>query len=196
MAEAAQVAMEKAEVPTEESAAPKVSRRKLIIIVAAASLLLLAVGGSAAWFFMKASSAHESDDEDAPVAEAKSAADAKGKGKGKAKENVKDRKPSAFMNLDTFTVNLQSEGNDRFLQTTIVFELSDEKTAELIRTQMPIIRSRILLLLSSKNPAELNSLQGKDKLAEEIITEARKHFNSKPPDQGLLQVHFNAFVIQ
>lgn len=183
MAKAAQVEIEDADLPVEELPQPKPSRRKLILIVAAL-LLVLGASGGAAWYLMGdsklAPEVHGSKEKAAP----------------KAKEQEKSRKPSVFMNLETFTVNLQSETGDRFLQTTIVFELTDDKTAEAIKVQLPVIRSRLLLLLSSKSPGELNTPQGKEKLAEEIMAEARKHFSSKPPEQALLQVHFNSFVIQ
>ena len=185
MADAAQVEIEEANVPVEESPQPKSSRRKLIL-VAAALLLLLGASGGVAWYLME-------DSNEAPEVQG-----SKGKAAPKAREKgpEKSRKPSVFLNLETFTVNLQSETGERFLQTTIVFELTDDKTADAIKAQMPIIRSRLLLLFSSKTPGELSTPQGKENLAEEIIAEARKHFSSKPPEQALLQVHFNSFVIQ
>lgn len=74
--------------------------------------------------------------------------------------------------------------------------MTNDNTVEAIKAQMPIIRSKLLLLLSSKNPAELNVPGGKEELAREIADEARKHFTSKPPEQALLNVHFSSFVIQ
>jgi flagellar FliL protein len=191
MARAAQVAIDEVEVPVEESPPQKVSRRKLILIASAALFLLGAIVG-AGWYFM--------DDSEAPEAKASVARtfEPKAASKGKEKEvgKAQDRKPPVFMNLETFTVNLQADPGDRYLQTTIVFELSDEKTTEAIKAQMPVVRSALLLLLSSKNPAELNAPGGKEKLAGEIMDAARRHFTSKPPEQVLLNVHFNAFVIQ
>jgi flagellar FliL protein len=183
MAKAAQVEIQKADVPAEESPQPKPRRRKPML-VAAALLLLLGASGGAAWYLM-------GDSKEAP-----DVLSSKGKAAPKAKEQEKVKKPSVFMNLETFTVNLQAETGDKFLQATIVFELTDDKTADAIKAQLPVIRSKLLLLLSSKSPGELNTPPGKEKLAEEIMTEARKHFNSKPPEQALLQVHFNSFVIQ
>ncbi len=52
------------------------------------------------------------------------------------------------------------------------------------------------MMLSSKRPSEIKSPQGKEKLAEEIVTEARKHLNVKSPELALISVLFNAFVIQ
>lgn len=191
MARATQAAIDDVEIPVEESAPPKVSRRKRILI-ASAALFLLGASGAAAWYLMNDSEAPEAEASVAKTSKPKAAS----KGKEKQVDKAQDKRPSVFMNLETVTVNLQADAGDRFLQTTIVFELSDEKTAEAIKTQMPVIRSKLLLLLSSKNPAELNAPGGKEKLVGEIMNEARKHFMSKPPEQALLNVHFNAFVIQ
>jgi flagellar FliL protein len=191
MAKAAQIKIEEAEVPAEALPQPKSSRGKLILIVTAL-LLLLGAGGGAAWYLM--------DDPDeasgAPGPKGKAAPKSASKAASKDKEPEKSHKPSVFMNLEPFTVNLQSETGDRFLQTVIVFELTDDKVAEAIKLQLPVIRSRLLLLLSAKSPVELHTPQGKEKLADEIVAEASKHFSSKPPEQALLRVHFNSFVIQ
>jgi flagellar FliL protein len=192
MAKAAEVAIEQMDTPTEELAPVKTNRRKLIIMVIAIVAGLAAAGGGA-WYFLGHSADDEGDDAPAPVA-AKGKAAAKSAEKDKAP--VKDKKPSIFMNLETFTVNLQSDGTDHILQTTIVFDVSDKVVAEAIQAQMPAIRSKLLLLLSSKTTADINTPKGKERLAEEIVTEARKHFHVKGQETGLTQVLFNSFVIQ
>ncbi len=184
MAKAAQVEIHPASETAEAPPVPKAGRRKLILIAAAVVILLGAAAG-AAWQFA------QSDATEAPVAKGKSAA------KGKDKEAEKERKPSVFMTLDSFTVNLQQEeGGEHYLQTSVVFEVADDKTADLIKAQMPVIRSKMLLLLSSKRPSEIKTPEGKERLASEIADEARKHAKLKSPELALANVHFNAFVIQ
>lgn len=183
MAKAAQVEIHQTTEAAEAPPVPKAGRRKLILIAAAVVILLGAVAG-AAWQFA------QSDEPAVPVAKGKAAA------KGKDKEPEKEKKPSVFMSLDTFTVNLQEENGEHYLQTSVVFEVADDKTADLIKAQMPVIRSKMLLLLSSKRPSEIKTLDGKEKLASEIATEARKHAKLKSPELALTNVHFNAFVIQ
>lgn len=96
MAKAAQVALEEAEAPLEELPPPTASRRKLVLIAAAALLLTGAIGGGA-WYLVK--SAIDGDASETPAKESKVPA----KVKAKVKEKEKDRKPSVFMNLETFT---------------------------------------------------------------------------------------------
>ena len=164
-------------------------RGKLIIIAVSALLLLVAAGG-AGWYFTR------SDDEDVAVVKGKKGKDKDGKEIKDAKESSGPRKPSEFMNLDTFIVNLQDEAGTHYLQTAIVFEVADEKAVSAIKAEMPVIRSKILLLLSAKLPSELKTPEGKQKLADEIAAEARKYVNVKSPEDALMQVHFGSFVIQ
>jgi len=181
MTKGAQTTGKKTKSSDEEEAPPvKTNRRKLITIVTATLVLLLLGGGGAAWFLS------------APVPEAKSGQ----KAKAKEPEKAKEKKASQFMSLEGFTLNLLPETGDHYLQITIVLEVTDEKTVEAIKAQMPVIRSKLLLLLSSKLPSQINTMKGKETLAAEILAETNKQVSLKPPEQAIVQVHFNSFIIQ
>lgn len=153
----------------EAGSAPAKGKSKKLIVIAAL-VLLAAGGGGAGWYFTQKGKADEPA-EAAPVKKA----------------------PPVFVNLETFTVNLADQ--DRFLQVGIIYEVAGNEIAEAMKTQMPVIRSRILLLLSSKTVEALSSVDGKQKLAEELLTEARAPLAPKG-DEAIGQVHFSAFVIQ
>jgi flagellar FliL protein len=101
-----------------------------------------------------------------------------------------------YLPLDTFTVNLNDEGQERYLQISINLELIDLATAEAIKRQMPSVRNKILLQLSSKSAENLLSREGKEKLASELAEEMRKSLEGASPNKGLEQVLFSQFVIQ
>lgn len=132
--------------PAESEAAAK-PKSKLIFLIAAGVLALVAVGGGV-WYFVN-SSAKEAAKEHAPI-------------------------PPKFIALEPFTVNLQkSEEGEKFLQAGITLKIANLSLAleEKIKASMPEIRSRLLLLLSSKRDSDLISIDGKKKLAKEIIAE-------------------------
>lgn len=129
----------------EKATPPKKSKKGLIIAIAA--VLVLSGGGGGAWFFMKG----KAKDPAVAEAEAKKAA----------------QKSRVFMPLDPFTVNLTGE-EERFAQIALVLELTNNETSEEIKAIMPAVRNKLLLLLSSKQPRELLTLEGKQKLAIEI----------------------------
>jgi len=123
----------------------KKSKLPLVIILI---VVLLAGAGGAAWFFLMRGQADEEEQE------------------------VKaSSKPAVFLPLDQFTVNLQPEESQQFLQVAMTLKVVDPAISDAIKAAMPEVRSRVLLLLSSKKPSQLSSLDGKNKLAEEIIHE-------------------------
>jgi flagellar FliL protein len=98
--------------------------------------------------------------------------------------------------MEPFTVNLQSENGDQFLQVTLTLQVPDQVQEDLIKTFMPQVRSRLLFLLSSKKPSEITTVEGKKKLIDEIINTVNQPFTSRGPQQDVSNVFFTSFVIQ
>lgn len=142
-----------------EGAKPK--NKKLLLI--AVGVLALIVAGGAGWYFTKGSG-HA----DAPAKKA-------------AAPKLEQPK---FIPLEAFTVNLQREEGDQFLQVGITLKIDDPALEEKIKLAMPEIRSRLLLLLSGKRASELAPVSGKKKLAQEVIQEVNGALGlHKPPAQ-------------
>jgi len=162
-------------VPIEEAmgdAAPsKKSKKKLFILVGA---VLLLAGGGGAWYFMG-----QKDGDGAAQAAKQEAA-----------------KPPVFINMEPFTVNLQPENGDQYLQVQFTLQVSDQAQVELIKLYMPLLRSRVLLLLSSKKPSEISTPEGKQKLQSEIVATIKQPFTPQSPPQVVNGVFFTSFVIQ
>ena len=94
--------------------------------------------------------------------------------------------------LDTFTVNLMSESGSRYLKATISLELSGKELTEELEAKKPVIRDKILRLLSSKSIEEVSTLKGKDQLSEQIM----QQLNPMLKDGSMNGVYFTDFVIQ
>lgn len=169
MAKAAPKQEAPAEQPDAAKPKPKRKRRWLIILLL---LTVLGGGGAGAWYFMQQ---NEHTQTEAPK---------------------EPEKPPAFLNLDSFTVNLQPEVGDQYLQVGLVVKAKDPATIEAIKLQMPDIRNRILLLLSGKRASEINTVAGKEKLSAEILAEIKKPLAPETVQQQVMAVFFTAFVIQ
>jgi flagellar protein FliL len=150
-----------AALPAAIEAAPAKGKGKLVIILVAV-VALIAGGAGAAWYFHQKAAAAEA---------AKSEGGEEGKGK-KA-----EGKPPVFTTLENFTVNLA--GGDHFMQLGIVLQLKDEETAEKVKSYLPMIRSKVLLLLSAKTAEELQTPAGKQALVDEILANAREPFHGE-----------------
>jgi flagellar FliL protein len=155
--------------------APKGGKKKLIIIGAAVAVLL--AGGGGGYFYMaKKKAAEEAAAAEADGGGEESEAQAKPSKKAPAHEKKKDEHagPPAFVPLEPFTVNLTDRDVDRFAQIGINLQVEDAHTAEEMKAYMPAIRNSILLILSHKSSEQLLSLEGKEKLAEEIRRDAAR----------------------
>jgi flagellar FliL protein len=104
-------------------------------------------------------------------------------------------KPPVFIALEPFTVNLQPGGDAQYLQTTVVLRTTEPDTETAIKAHMPVVRDRILRVLSSQRGEALLSAEGKEKLAAEIAAAVTTPFDGERP-QAVDAVLFTSFVIQ
>jgi len=158
--------------PKAEAAAPG-SSKKMIILVAAA-VLVLGAGGGAAWFFMK--------DDGAPA-------------KKEHKVAKASEKPE-YVPVEAFTVNLQPENGEQYLQVQFTLQVPGPEQAEVLKDNMAQVRSRVLLLLSGKKASEINTVDGKRQLAGEILNVTKAPFVEKGEPQDVTDVLFTSFIIQ
>lgn len=148
----------------------KKSPKKLILIVAML-VVVLGASGAGAWFFLG------------------------GKDKSKVAKH-EPPPPPVFVNMEPFTVNLQPDEGAQYLQVTMVLQVKNDETAESVKQHMPQVRSRLLMLLSSKQASEINSADGKHKLADEIVAQVRQPFSKDAAPQEVGSVFFTDLVIQ
>ena len=183
--------------------APKKSGggKKLIIILIVVLVLVLVAAGGVVFLLLS-----------------KKSADAEGAdGHGEAKqEHVEDHppdfkvdlsKPPTFVPLEPFTVNLAPEDGDHYLQVVMVLKVVDPTVAEQMKAFMPEIRHEVNLVLSSKRPSEIASVQGREALAVESMERVNYVLGfEKPSDDKMrrnpgpwgpvITVLFNSFIIQ
>lgn len=156
------------------------SKKKKFIIIGAIVAVVLAAGGGAAAYFLNSSTPHKKE----------------------AKKPAEKSAPAVFLNMENFVVNLQSENGDKYLQAGITMQVKNEEQMTYYKENMPQLRSRIILLLSSKTAEELLTNAGKLKLANEIIKQAQLPFNKDEPtskeveDRKISGVFFTSFMIQ
>lgn len=150
-------------------AAPKSSKKKMLVI-ALVGVLVIGLSAGGAWYFTKSS--------------------------GPAAAEVKKAVKPEFVVIDAFTVNLQPENGEQYLQIQFTLEVAGLEQVEIIKTNMARVRSRVLLLLSAKKASELSTVDGKNVLSKEIIAEVKKPFAAGSPPQEVTDVLFTSFIIQ
>ncbi len=159
--------------PAEEGAPAPKSKKKLIVIIVAAVVLLAVAGGGAFMFLGKKKPSDK-----------------------KEEHKEEPAKAPVFMPLEPFVVNLQSDEGDKYLQVQMTLQVADDAQVSLIKANAPQIRSRLLMLLSSKDANEVLTPEGKEKLIQEIIEQVSLPFVPKGEPQKVSGVFFTSFVVQ
>lgn len=180
----------KTEAPIAENAegevTPRKSAKKKLFILIGIVVALVLVGALSGYFYIRAQQAKAAKltGSEVPLAHAEK----------------HDERPPTFLQMDNFTINLAGDGDPHYLQLGLTLEISDPHAAESVKNYMPIIRSRVLILLTAKSPEQINSLEGKKLLAKEILAITRSHLPELKDDpeknKGVRDVLFASFVIQ
>jgi flagellar FliL protein len=155
-------------------------KNKLFMMIGVA-VLVLGLGAGAGWYFMHGSSAEAS------------AGPAK---KEHGSKKKKDEHPPEYLAIEPFTVNLQPETGDQYLRVAFTLQVDGVEQAEVIKTNMAKVRSRVLLLLSGKKASEINTVEGKQQLAGEILAVVKQPFAEHGDEQQVSDVLFTEFIIQ
>ena len=140
----------------QEAEKPK-SKKMLFIIIGVVVLLVVAVGG---YMYMKSSEEARKIQE----AEAKRPENILKKQLMERKENA----PPIYIPLEEMIVNLPGRGGEHYLQAKIVLRTNDSATEGKIKNFMPVIRDKIITVLSSRQMQELATVEGKVMMAREI----------------------------
>lgn len=162
-----------AEVPAGADGKEVKKGKKGLIIGILVAVIVIGGGAGGAWYFMKMNG---DGTEEAPP-----------------KPKVKATK---FLDLELFTVNLLPDDGSQYLQVGLTIKIKETPVEQEITKQMPDIRNRILMLLSSKKSSEINSIVGKQQLSQQIAEEIKQAVKDEDFQSDIVEVLFTSFVIQ
>ncbi len=104
-----------------------------------------------------------------------------------------DVSPAGHMySMESFIVNLNNPGGKRFLKTTIDLELTREEVIPDLKARLPQLRDVIILFLSEKSVNDIQGIDGKIVLKNNLIT----RINSVMGKGKIRNIYFTEFIIQ
>jgi flagellar protein FliL len=160
------------------AAPPAKKSRKRRLILAVAALAVLGAGSAGVYFML-----------DGGTKDSKPKAE---------KQEEHPKGPAIYVALDPpFVVNFEAEQLVRFLQVTVQVMSRDPITVELIKTNDPVVRNDLLLLLGNQNYETISSREGKEMLRGQALESVRKVVKGaggKP--EHVEAVYFTSFVMQ
>ncbi len=99
---------------------------------------------------------------------------------------------STVFPLEPFIVNIYDGQEARYLKLKVEFEMAGPEVKGEIEARQAPLRDAILVLLTTKTLQEVQDLQGKNQMREEILTAVNKIL---PPGK-VTRVYFTDFVVQ
>ncbi|MBI5237483.1 MAG: flagellar basal body-associated FliL family protein [Deltaproteobacteria bacterium] len=164
----------------EAAGAPPLAKKGkgLLIAIIGAAVIAAGAGGFA---LMKMRSS--------PAKEGRVAEEAPAEGRSKEK-GLGDQ--SQVFKLDPFIVNLQDNSGTRYLKITLNLELVPATQSTELEANVTKIRDSLIVLLSSKNYADIGTVEGKYQLRDEIVARVNQ-FLSKGK---VKTAYFTDFVVQ
>src|SRR5699024_6027374 len=85
-----------------------------------------------------------------------------------------------FAELDPFTVTLRGEYRNRILYVAITLRLADQPSGKTISDYMPEVRDRILKVLASQGSNQVQTVEGREALANTLKTSLQVPFTPQP----------------
>ncbi|WP_236645362.1 flagellar basal body-associated protein FliL [Aidingimonas lacisalsi] len=144
-------------------------------------IILLSMGSSAAVYYLL-------DETSGDTGEQQS--------EGEQQQEVVAPQPS-YIKIEPFTVNLQSDEYDqRLLYVGLSLQVTDEATKRRLKDNMPQVRSRLIMLMSSQNAEALTSPKGKEALTDEVISLFERPIGGSEEPLSVDDVLYTEFIVQ
>jgi flagellar FliL protein len=185
--------MAKEEQAPAETEAEGGGKKKLIIIIGAAVAVAIILGVVAFMMLGKGDKKAPKEGEAAPAAAAggHGAAPAAG-GHGAASAPAAGGPSANVFALEPFIVNIYDGQELRYLKVKVELEMVLPAVKGEIEAKLAPIRDAVLVLLSAKTLQDIQDVQGKNALKDEILGAINKHI---PPGK-ISKVYFTDFVVQ
>ena len=143
------------------SAGPGVpGKGKSVLLLGIIGVLVIALGGVGYTWWTGDQKKKQADESTPEAVERRMLKQLEGKKSNKA--------PVFISSLDEFLVNLPGKGGEHYLQTKVVLQVGDAATEKRIVEFLPLVRDRMLSVLSSRSVSELATVEGKAALAKDL----------------------------
>ena len=155
------------------------SKLKLIILIVVGLLLAVGLSVGGTWFILSKGDKHE----DAKPAEAAAAGPV--------------RQPAIYQDLmPAFVVNFNYQNRTRYLQVSMALMSRDAAGMEKLKVHMPVLRNRLVMLLSGQDFAALQTPLGKEMLLQQALASVQELAQKETGSTVVEQVLFTNFVLQ
>ncbi|XLX38831.1 flagellar basal body-associated protein FliL [Ectopseudomonas mendocina] len=155
------------------------NKLKLIMLIVVGLLLAVGLSIGGTWFILSKGDKHE----EAKPEEAAAAAPV--------------RQPAIYQDLmPAFVVNFNHQNRTRYLQVSMALMSRDAAGMEKLKVHMPVLRNRLVMLLSGQDFAALQTPLGKEMLLQQALASVQELAQKETGSTVVEQVLFTNFVLQ
>lgn len=101
-----------------------------------------------------------------------------------------------FVELAPFTVTLNQNGRSRILYVGITLQVADKDSSELLKEYQPVVRDRILHVLSLQDPQTVHTPAGRQSLEQQLNETLSNPYPPAGIGPKINHVLFTTFVVQ
>ncbi|MCQ4263655.1 flagellar basal body-associated protein FliL [Stutzerimonas stutzeri] len=154
-------------------------RLKLIIVIVVAMLVAVALSvGGTLYFMGKGDDLGGSKSEEAAAV-------------------VSGKQPAIYeVLMPAFVVNFNHKGRQRYMQVSIALMTRDQAALDALKVHMPLLRNRLVMLLSSQDFEALKTPVGKEMLRQQATASVQELAQKEIGKLAVEQVLFTNFVLQ
>ncbi len=182
-----------AEEENTEEEVPKEKKSNMLMIIIVVVLILIILIGVVVGIVLMDGDEEEVTSAPAPQAKERSVSRSSSRSSSSSMDSSRQLSEIGILYpLDTFTVNLKSDAGRRYLKVTMSLELEGEELSLELDAKSPVLRDRIIRILTSKTLEEISSKKGKAKISSQIMDT----LNSMISDGEIKGIYFTEFVIQ
>ncbi len=177
---------------TEEEQQPKEKKSNMLMIIIIVVLILIILIGAVVGILLMGDD-EEAETSVAPQAKERTVSKSRSSSSSTTYDDSRQLSDIGILYpLDTFTVNLKSDAGRRYLKVTMSLELEGEELSLELDAKSPVLRDRIIRILTSKTLEEISSKKGKQK----VSTQVMDTLNAMISDGTIRGIYFTEFVIQ
>jgi flagellar FliL protein len=167
------------------------AKKKKLILLAGLAVVLLALAGGGTWFVLSMAG-----DKKPEAAEAEAGAE-HGKEEHAAEEPGGAKKASFYESLDpAFLANYLVGGRQHYLQLSLSVMAREQEGIDGVHVHMPLIRNRVVMILSGETFEGLQSEEGRVQLQQKLLAAIQEILQKETGKPGIEQVFFTNFVMQ
>lgn len=173
-----------------QAAVAKAAKKKKMLVLGGVVLALLLLAGGGSFIALKFLGNKGEPAVEAKKSDEKAAAHGEEGASANAKKTYYDALDPAFL------ANYMVSGRQHYLQVSLTVMTRDEESIAALHTHMPLVRNRVVMMLSGEVFEELQTDEGRVALQKKLLEAIREILTKETGKPGVEQVFFTNFVMQ